>query len=340
MGGHTKGVEGEKRRARRLINLDGGLPCLIIGHLNEDEALELVLELGIPSEHEEKLQPHEEDGGVEGLKQVVDQCRLALLKHSVTDKLADPPDQVQRNCQRDGFVQGDSTEMVKKAKNRSVEDASHGVHLDERPCVEYGHDICKREHLTGGLQESGSDGIRNSKVADGDEVGEPKGGRKDHRDKQNMDVLVGVVVMIGPVEREALADVEVVADAHADDSVWILKRKRLFQRERKKKQWKIFSNWRTMQCEENWVFDPHQASNDCTISCTRLTISSWLVAAWLQRYFVTNVRHEQLEGFLNILSCCSGNLQVRHLEFCSGLLDSTCAHNNIPVLKEVCLVTK
>lgn len=241
MGGHTKRGEGEKRRARRLINLDGGLPCLILGHLNEDEALELVLELGIPSEHEEKLQPHEEDGGVEGLKQVVDQCRLALLKHSVSDKLADPPDQVQRNCQRNGFVQGDSTEMVKKAKNRSVEDASHGVHLDERPCVEYGHDICKREHLTGGLQESGSDGIRNSKVADGDEVGEPKGGRKDHRDKQNMDVLVGVVVMIGPIEREALPDVEVVADAHADDSVW---NENDFSREKERKNnGKFNENW-------------------------------------------------------------------------------------------------
>ena len=70
---------------------------LLLLDLDTDGMIQSGLQLRSITEEEEYLHPDEERSQEQGLYQIIQQCRRSPLKHTMSDKLCDPAEDVQSN---------------------------------------------------------------------------------------------------------------------------------------------------------------------------------------------------------------------------------------------------
>ena len=126
------------------------------------------------------------------LKKVVEQCRSASFKDSMTNELEDPSKHVQCNGQRCLLCKIDGANLVHREDHWGVQEACWGVHEDE------GH----------GIEGCSSVGERDG--AQSEVRSELETRSEDAWDKQHVNPLVDLVVVIGTVEWKAFPNIKIV----------------------------------------------------------------------------------------------------------------------------------
>lgn len=191
-----------------------------LGDLGLDLLVDAGLELRAVAQEEEDLEPDEHGGEEQGLDQVVQEGRGALLKGAVADKLGDPADDVDGDGRRQGRVRILGLEVVAASRSAEAEggqgEAGDGLQQQVERRVEHGSNGAQVEVKIRHSQPLGQldEGPRVGRLqvikgenswpdrdafVRGNETHKAEAREQDHGDAYDVDGYIDLVVVVGAI---------------------------------------------------------------------------------------------------------------------------------------------